>query len=437
MKLLAIEPKVARRLLENLRGKPKGFFFFDPPADEPLQARIKDRTAIIPIKGVITEESLWFGESVKPSEIRDVVETQALNDAIDTIVLDIDSPGGELPEEAAQAIFEARSLKKVVAYTPGLCCSAAYWLASAAHNIVANNAALVGSVGVILSVWRQGDSNWVVDIVSSQSPNKIPNVDQPDDRARIQQQADDLAEVMIEAIASYRGVTPDIVKQNFGKGDVMIAGKGMAAGMVDHIGNFKTALSISTVPAPTESEPAGQTEPAKGEGGQSTEANTGAGSAGENKTMKKKLFAKVKKTRAELVIVDTEDADVEGVPVEEINREWLEANMPELVDEIKEVGAEEERTRLEDIDEVDVEEGDEKEAEMVAAARANRKVTGQVLSFDIMKHRKAKAGQAKTERSNEAPAPLATASAAGATEAQETDKKVKSLADYATKSLGY
>jgi ClpP class serine protease len=55
--------------------------------------------------------------------------------------VNIDSPGGEVngANELAQAIYDARGKKPIVAYVGGAGASAAYWVASAADRVVASS----------------------------------------------------------------------------------------------------------------------------------------------------------------------------------------------------------------------------------------------------------------------------------------------------------
>jgi len=85
----------------------------------------------------------------------DAALARAQNDpAINTVVLDIHSPGGSVtgtPETAAR-VATLRETKEVHAYTATLCASAAYYIASQADFIVAAPSALVGSIGVYMAV---------------------------------------------------------------------------------------------------------------------------------------------------------------------------------------------------------------------------------------------------------------------------------------------
>lgn len=78
------------------------------------------------------------------------VKTLGADPSISTIVLDFHSPGGEVTGilEAGEAIAEIAKTKTIIAYTSGLMCSAAYWLASQCSVIYGSPSATIGSVGV-------------------------------------------------------------------------------------------------------------------------------------------------------------------------------------------------------------------------------------------------------------------------------------------------
>ena len=61
------------------------------------------------------------------------------NPNIKGILLDIDSPGGEVNgcSELSDMIYQARGTKPIIAYASGACCSGAYWIASACDKILA------------------------------------------------------------------------------------------------------------------------------------------------------------------------------------------------------------------------------------------------------------------------------------------------------------
>lgn len=173
----------------------------------------------------------------------------ALDDPeLKAVVLNIDSPGGTVNgvDELAKAIYAARSQKPVVAYVGGTGASAAYWLASAASEIVVSDAAIVGSIGVRMVATDTTEADRKagrVEFISSQSPGKRSDVTTDDGRARIQRTVDALADVFIAAVAKGRGVSIKQVVEGFGGGDVLVGKAAVAAGMADRLGSFEQVIA--------------------------------------------------------------------------------------------------------------------------------------------------------------------------------------------------
>jgi len=89
--------------------------------------------------------------AVDTEEITAAVREAANRPDIEAVFLDIDSPGGTVTgtPELAQAVADAGKQKPVYAFSSGLMCSAAYWVASQAQAIYVTPSARVGSIGVI------------------------------------------------------------------------------------------------------------------------------------------------------------------------------------------------------------------------------------------------------------------------------------------------
>ncbi len=164
--------------------------------------------------------------------------------AIETIVLNIDSPGGEAAGISQFATYVRNSPKKVVAYVDDLAASAAYWIASAASKIYASSTAFVGSIGVVFTLVddseklkKEGVEK--IEIVSVQSPKKRPDIKSDEGKNQVQVWANDLASEFVKAVARYRNVSEEYVLENFGKGDLLIAKRAKDVGMIDEIMTFE------------------------------------------------------------------------------------------------------------------------------------------------------------------------------------------------------
>lgn len=167
------------------------------------------------------------------------------------IIVNFDSPGGDTTSlaETAYWIYQARAQGiPIIAYVDGSCCSAAYWLASACHEIVISRNGIAGSIGCCLAVQDDTKAMEMEGIrefhfVSSQSPNKWLKVTTKAGQDQRQSLVDAMAQVMGEQIAKFRGVSIDTVWGKYGGGDVKIGQDAVNAGLVDRMGDFESLLA--------------------------------------------------------------------------------------------------------------------------------------------------------------------------------------------------
>lgn len=215
----------------------------------------RDGVAIIPVTGPLFRYANLFtaisGASSYELIARDF--TVALeNPQIKGIILDIDSPGGEVNgvSELSNMVYAARGKKPVVAYASGDAASGAYWIASAADEIVVSDTSALGSIGVVgMYRGKSGKQSEDVEIVSSQSPHKRLDPQTDEGRARLQLRIDSMADVFISTIARNRDVAPEIVQTHYGGGDVMIGARAVEAGLADRVGSLEQLIQeLSTSP---------------------------------------------------------------------------------------------------------------------------------------------------------------------------------------------
>ena len=205
--------------------------------------------AVIPVVGPIFRYANLFTEISGGTSVATLAQdlNKALNDpSVKAILLNVDSPGGEVAgiSELAQMVFDGRKKKRIAAYADGMMASAAYWIASAAGEIVADATAIIGSIGIVAAVPNpEKRSARDVEFVSSQSPKKRPNPNTESGKTQIQAMVDDLAEVFVGAVARNRGVSAATVLEKFGQGDVLVGKKAVAAGLADRLGSFEQIVS--------------------------------------------------------------------------------------------------------------------------------------------------------------------------------------------------
>ena len=219
----------------------------------PHAERLKKRgsVAVIEASGPMLRRANFFS-AISGATSYDVLRRDlqaALDDpAIKAIVLNLDTPGGEVTgvDELAKAIKAGTAQKKIVAYVGGTAASAGYWLASQASEIVISETAILGSIGVraaLQDTSKKDAEAGKIEFISSKAPGKRVDLSTDEGRARIQRTIDALESVFINTVAEGRGVKGDDVTANFGGGDVLIGAAAVAAGMADRIGNFEAVIS--------------------------------------------------------------------------------------------------------------------------------------------------------------------------------------------------
>lgn len=209
--------------------------------------------AVVPVRGTIyprgganAPSGATTAEAIGRNLDRAVRDT-----SVNTVVLDVDSPGGSVggvPELAAKVRDAARQ-KNVVAVANHLSASAAYWIASQAREVVATPSSLVGSIGVRYvhtdrskQLERLGLS--VTEFTTSPmkaagSPFR-PLTDEA--RRSIEDTNRHYHEMFVRAVAAGRDTTPDRVEAQFGRGDVLTAEQALAARMVNRVATLGEVL---------------------------------------------------------------------------------------------------------------------------------------------------------------------------------------------------
>ncbi|NEV49437.1 S49 family peptidase [Wolbachia pipientis] len=116
----------------------------------------KKETAVIPVHGILTKKPGAFDDFLGMTsyeKIREEVEKALMDEEVETILLDIDSPGGEVSGlfDLSDFIYEARGEKEIIAIANDDAYSAAYAIASSAEKVFVSRTSGVGSIGVIAS----------------------------------------------------------------------------------------------------------------------------------------------------------------------------------------------------------------------------------------------------------------------------------------------
>lgn len=219
--------------------------------------------AVVPLRGTITHRGGGMAESsggASAERFAKVMNMAAADPAVSAITIDVDSPGGTVNgvSEAAQAVYEARQQKPVIAHINGMGASAAYWIASQAHEIVASPGVIDNSIGSIGVFTVHQDLSAALEkegikptIISAGKYKVDGNPFEPlsdERRAFLQASVDTTYAQFIAAVACGRGVEASAVKSGYGEGRALSAVDAKKAGMVDRIATMDATLARLSSP---------------------------------------------------------------------------------------------------------------------------------------------------------------------------------------------
>lgn len=208
--------------------------------------------ALIGLMGVIAPRAANFDSVSSPrgtsiEQFRNSLRMALADDSVDSVLVEIDSPGGrvdQVPEMAAE-LRAARKQKPIVAHANGMAASAAYWLGSQADELVITPSGEVGSIGVYAAhedlsgaLEQEGVK---MTLISAGKYKVDGNPFEPlseDARAAIQADVDSFYEMFTADVARGRGVAVNDVRRDgsaFGEGRMVTANAALKAGMVDRI----------------------------------------------------------------------------------------------------------------------------------------------------------------------------------------------------------
>jgi signal peptide peptidase SppA len=230
---------------------------------EELRARIGDPSkpeesrrgavAVLPLKGVISHRMGGMTEmsgGMSTERFSAMLRQALADDQVGSILIDVDSPGGTIAgvTELHGELLAARGKKPIVAHVNALAASAAYWIISAADEIVATPSGDVGAIGVItahVDTSKADAAEGVTRTVIAAGKYKGELAGPLTDEAKqaIQARVDAAYSTMTKDIAKGRNVKAGDVRDGFGEGRVVSAKDALNAGMIDKIATFDDTVS--------------------------------------------------------------------------------------------------------------------------------------------------------------------------------------------------
>ena len=192
------------------------------------------------------------GEILSADSTVDQLRKYDQDDDIKAIILHIDSPGGAAApsQEIYHEVLKIREEKKkpIVASIESVGASGAYYIASGAGKIYANDASVVGSIGVIMEWTNYGDLlTWaklkpeVIHAGTLKDAGDPSRAMTPEERVYFQGLVDNMYGQFIGDVAKGRHLPADQIKA-LATGQVWTGEQALPLHLIDEEGGFRKAL---------------------------------------------------------------------------------------------------------------------------------------------------------------------------------------------------
>lgn len=212
-----------------------------------------ENLAVVPIYGSLVHRAGWLDALsgiMSYEEIRANFRKAMADPAVETVLLDIDTFGGESAGvfDLADEIYQARAEKEIISISNEHAYSAGYALGSAASKMYVTRTAGVGSIGVIAVHVDQSEFDkkegmkYTAIYAGSHKNDFTPHAPLTDDARRIvQDMVDESMELFTDLVARNRGLSVKTVKAMEA---LTYRGKGaVEAGLADAVMSFDGVLN--------------------------------------------------------------------------------------------------------------------------------------------------------------------------------------------------
>ncbi len=219
--------------------------------DDDASYEVQNGVAVISVSGVLVKYDGLLTQllgGVSTQTISQIFSDALDNDAVESILLVVDSPGGQVAGTADLATLIASSAKPVTAYVSDMAASGAYWLASQCDTIIANPTACIGSIGVYCVLEDNSrlyeDAGVKVTLVKAGAykgvgADGVPITD--DQIADQQREIDGLYRIFVSSVAKGRGLSiADATK--LATGQTWLASEAVKLKLIDGVDTLSNVI---------------------------------------------------------------------------------------------------------------------------------------------------------------------------------------------------
>jgi protease-4 len=213
---------------------------------------VPDRIALITMRGLISGSIPGSVSESMVEDMRLALEQAREDSHVKAIVLEIDSPGGEVTaaDEIYNAVTKARARKPVVIYMDSLAASGGYYVACGGKYLMANETTITGSIGVIIQtlnyeqlfnkiglasvVFKSGKFK---DILNGARPMT------PEERDLIQSFVMQTYDKFLSIVSKERNLPADMLRNTIADGRILSGKDALSSKLIDGLGQIEDAYA--------------------------------------------------------------------------------------------------------------------------------------------------------------------------------------------------
>jgi protease-4 len=220
-----------------------------------------DKIAVITMRGLISSSLPGNLTDSMVDDMRAALEQARDDSRVKAIVLQIDSPGGEVTasDEIYNAVLKARAKKPVVIYMESLAASGGYYVSCGGKFLMANETTITGSIGVIIQtlnyeqlfnkvglasvVFKSGKFK---DMLNGARPVT------PEERELVQSFIMNTYDKFLGVVAKERSLPADLLRNTIADGRILSGKEALQHKLIDGVGQlddaFKKAKELGNAP---------------------------------------------------------------------------------------------------------------------------------------------------------------------------------------------
>ena len=211
-----------------------------------------DRVALITLRGLISSSIPGTVSDSMVEDMRLALQQAREDSHVKAIVLEIDSPGGEVTasDQIYNAVVKARARKPVVIYMDSLAASGGYYIACGGKFLMANETTITGSIGVIIQtlnyeqlfnkiglasvVFKSGKFK---DILNGARPMT------PEEKDLIQSFVMQTYDKFLGIVSKERNLPADMLRNNIADGRILSGKEALNDKLIDGLGQLEDAFA--------------------------------------------------------------------------------------------------------------------------------------------------------------------------------------------------